>query len=103
MADRAQYFKEWHRLQTEAKRAVYLAYKDRPCSDCGGRFPEYVMEFDHPPGTKDEKMRRRGVSSLVAGTTPIDVMVDAIKKCDLVCANCHRIRTHKRGQTGRRW
>jgi hypothetical protein len=38
------------RQRYEAKmRAVILAAKDHPCTDCGGRWPAVIMEFDHGP------------------------------------------------------
>src|SRR5262245_47217277 len=41
------------RMRYEAKvRALILAAKDRPCTDCGGRWHPLVMEFDHLPGTE---------------------------------------------------
>ena len=61
-------------------------YKERtPCHDCGTKFPHYVMDFDH---LRD---KTKEVSQLVGyGRRRL---WDEIKKCDLVCANCHRIRT----------
>ncbi len=36
------------RLRWERKmRALVLTAKNRPCADCGGRWPAVVMEFDH--------------------------------------------------------
>lgn len=55
-----------------------------PCTDCGVLFPHYVMEFDHAPGTKTNK-----VSSLVGNRAK---MLRELSKCQLVCANCHRTR-----------
>jgi hypothetical protein len=66
--------------------------KSGPCTDCGGVFPPYVMDFDHRVG--EEKFE--GVSSLVGRTATWEVIEAEIAKCDLVCANCHRIRTYTR-------
>lgn len=69
--------------------------KADPCMDCGGKFPPYVMDFDHrDPSTKICK-----VSSLVYSSSEQLLMAE-IAKCDLVCANCHRIRTHKNTDRG---
>jgi hypothetical protein len=62
--------------------------KKAPCVDCGGYFPAEAMDFDHVFGTKVSN-----VSSLRTGSW--DRVVKEIEKCDLVCANCHRIRTTK--------
>lgn len=63
--------------------------KDVPCADCGERYPPFVMDFDHVRGEK-----RANVSQL-AGTGASEAAILAeIAKCDVVCANCHRERTH---------
>ena len=74
---------------TERRVSRLRAIKDRPCMDCGGIFPPYVMDFDHR-GDKSFVLSR-GIKQYSAEA------VDAeIAKCDLVCSNCHRIRTFKR-------
>jgi len=58
--------------------------------DCGRTFPAFVMDFDHRDGKQFEigtgQARGYGIKTLVA----------EIAKCDLVCSNCHRIRTFAR-------
>lgn len=63
--------------------------KDKPCMDCGIKYPHYVMDFDHVRGIKlfDISQKTDGA---------INKTLEEIDKCDLVCSNCHRIRTHKR-------
>jgi hypothetical protein len=64
--------------------------KQRPCADCGVRYPYYVMDLDHVSG---EKLMI--VSKLVNfGAT--QRLVDELAKCEAVCANCHRARTWER-------
>jgi hypothetical protein len=62
-----------------------------PCVDCGYANP-VALEFDHVRGTK--------VSSISAmssrGIIPESLM-EEINKCEVRCANCHRIVTAKRG------
>lgn len=60
--------------------------KDVPCLDCGRRFPPFCMEFDH---VKEGKRHNIGEMTSWAIKT---VLVE-IEKCELVCANCHRVRT----------
>jgi len=70
------------------------AQKDKPCMDCGGSFPMECMDFDHVRGKK--------LFNLASTVTTIKARLEAeIAKCEVVCANCHRIRTHRRGN-GRR-
>lgn len=62
--------------------------------DCKREFPSYVMDFDH----RDASTKRDTVSNLVAKARSLMAIEAEIAKCDLVCSNCHRIRTHRRGQ-----
>lgn len=74
------------RIADEKKTRVD-ALKDKPCMDCGQSFPPYVMDFDHRnPATKSFNIGR-GFSRKWA------TIEAEIAKCDLVCSNCHRIRT----------
>lgn len=67
----------------QAKKAI-------PCTDCGIQYPPYVMDFDH---LRDKSFN----ISMSLGRSP-DLLLMEIEKCDVVCANCHRIRTHERRQ-----
>jgi hypothetical protein len=68
---------------------VIRALKDNPCLDCGQTYPYFVMEFDHREGEKKEFDIANGVRDMVA----IARLLAEIEKCDLVCSNCHRMRT----------
>jgi hypothetical protein len=82
-----------------AVRRVFREAKARPCSDCGQRYPPFVMDFDHvEPETKRFTIGRDGWNRI---WSLIDIRRE-IAKCEIVCANCHRIRTHnRRGLLGR--
>lgn len=68
-------------------------YKEsNPCSDCGGKFPACCMDFDHLPGTT----KKYSVGTMVAHGHSKKNILEEIAKCQLVCANCHRIRTRDR-------
>ena len=65
-------------------------YKEfRGCMDCGGKFPSFVLVLDH----RDPSIKKFTPSRL-AKNGSWDKMIEELKKCDVVCANCHRIRTH---------
>lgn len=66
--------------------------KNHPCMDCGNSFPSCAMDFDHRPG----ETKKNTVSVLRARTVSKKILLTEIAKCDLVCANCHRIRTFQR-------
>jgi len=68
--------------------------RSTPCSDCGVSYPPYVMDFDHIRGTKVDD-----VMQLVnQGASWVKISAE-IAKCEVVCSNCHRIRTYQRRQS----
>ncbi len=69
------------------KRAVINSLKEMPCKDCGVIYPPYVMDFDH----EDRKQKIDSVSHMLSHS--LEVIMKEISKCDIVCANCHRVRT----------
>lgn len=60
-----------------------------PCMDCGRVFPPHVMDFDH----RDPKTKSFGLASSHALLRSRGQLLAEIAKCDIVCANCHAIRT----------
>ena len=83
------YYKDRARLRILKNRKIIDAIKNGPCVDCGNTFPPCAMDFDHRGNKLDS------VSRLVSNGFSINKIMEEIAKCDLVCANCHRIRTHK--------
>jgi hypothetical protein len=63
----------------------------KPCADCGGVFHHSAMTWDHLPGTE----KRSEVSTLLRRHSRRQIIAE-IAKCDLVCANCHAVRTYNR-------
>ena len=68
---------------------LLIQAKGGPCKDCGGVFHHSAMDFDHVRGKKSFQ-----VSDACAHT--IAALYEEIAKCDLVCSNCHRVRTYTR-------
>ena len=64
--------------------------KQMPCADCGKRFPECAMDFDHRDGES------KSFAIGAARWRSIEQLLAEMAKCDLVCANCHRVRTRLR-------
>lgn len=64
-----------------------------PCADCGIKYPSYVMDFDHLP--QFEKVADVTALIRLGGWKRV---FDEIAKCEIVCANCHRVRTHERSR-----
>lgn len=72
--------------------------KKVPCADCSRKFPYYVMDFDHRPG----EVKCFNLANAAGSPRLSWEKIEAeIKKCDVVCANCHRIRTHQRKKAKR--
>lgn len=65
--------------------------KDKPCVDCGIKYDYYVMDFDH----LNEQDKENNVARMAAGGWSLKKLIKEINKCEVVCANCHRIRTYK--------
>lgn len=65
-----------------------------PCADCGFRFAACAMDFDHR-GTDKVDL----VGSIVRSPASWDMVQAEIDKCDIVCSNCHRVRTKSRGSS----
>jgi hypothetical protein len=63
----------------------------KTCTDCGGTFPPEAMEWDHLPGTI-----KLGAISNKIRTWSRKLIFEELAKCELVCANCHAIRTYRR-------
>lgn len=66
--------------------------EERKCKDCGEGDP-VVLEFDHVRGKKVGH-----VSQLLLGGASWKTLEREMSKCEVVCANCHRKRTAKRGK-----
>lgn len=90
--------KDRHRESRARRRDVYRKIAqdyvnrskiDKPCTDCGKVYLPVVMDYDHLPGFE----KSANVSSLVQKGMAISKIQEEIAKCELVCANCHRIRT----------
>lgn len=78
------------KIQTQKHLDWLIAFKkDKPCADCGIVYPHYVMDFDH----RNPEDKVANVSTLIRQKNMAKTL-EEIAKCDLVCANCHRIRTH---------
>lgn len=66
-------------------------YKEsRGCLDCGKMYPYYILDFDH---VKEKKFN---ISRFSETTNSLCIVKEEIEKCEVVCANCHRIRTWSR-------
>lgn len=84
------------RQRQEARREIAFSWlaeikRGVPCADCERTFPVVVMHFDHLPG--EDKID--SISALAQNRSRT-LVIEELKKCELVCANCHAIRTAAR-------
>ena len=82
-------YRDKNRRKRERMHDLRRELKSKPCADCGETFPSYVMDFDHRQ--RHEKVDQ--VAMLVSSLSMRRLLTE-VEKCDVVCANCHRIRTY---------
>ena len=63
------------------------------CADCGYNKDAYALQFDH---IGDDK--KKNVSDLISSDYGWKTILEEMNKCEVICANCHAIRTRMRGQ-----
>jgi len=73
------------------KRKHVDSLKKVPCYDCGIKHPPIVMDFDH----REPNDKIVEVAKAVVANWSLDRILDEVEKCDIVCSNCHRLRTYK--------
>ena len=86
----AERVKVW-RLQTKIR---LVAHFGNCCVDCGNSYPPFVMDFDH----KNPSQKKFAISS--SKIAKWERILEEANKCELVCANCHRVRTHRQRCVG---
>lgn len=80
-----------NKIKGESQNKLLEIFRKSSCKDCGNK--DYrVFEFDHLPRYK----KFRDVGNMLCSGYSWERILDEIKKCDIVCANCHRIRTIER-------
>ncbi len=70
-------------------REIISNAKNVPCFDCGKKYPSYVMQFDHIAE------KNFNIANAVNGISKARLLKE-ISLCEVVCANCHAERTHRR-------
>ena len=79
---------EKQRAKKRERKLQAIEYLGGVCKKCGGEFHPAVYEFHHRnPAEKD-----RDPSKLLQ--LKWEKVTEELDKCDLLCANCHRIEHH---------
>ena len=81
----------YKKVQRDKMKELTDTLKDVPCADCNTTYPPYVMQFDHRP----DEDKRDNVAALRKRNGEATIRAEAAK-CDVVCANCHAVRTEQR-------
>jgi hypothetical protein len=79
--------KETRKLRNDKKKRA-VEYLGGKCMKCSGEFPAYVFDFHH----RDPSEKEGSVGKLCSSSW--ENIVKELDKCDLLCANCHRIEHH---------
>lgn len=101
---KSEYNRRWYikhaeeqKLRTRKNAAIFNAERVRlitelksgPCTDCDRTYPPECMDFDHVRGKKVSNVS-------IMMKHKLTTLLSEIEKCELVCSNCHRIRTTRR-------
>lgn len=80
--------REQARLRSQDIKKFLAEYKTaKGCTDCGYNTHHSALDFDHVRGEKEIN---------VSLAKSIEQAKIEIEKCEVVCSNCHRIRTYER-------
>lgn len=83
------YNKIKRRKQSKREFILNLYKVNKPCADCHKIYHPVCMDFDH----MDPSSKWDDISRLLGSDLSLDRIEEEIKKCELVCSNCHRLRT----------
>lgn len=88
--------RRFHDRRNKIVKLVQKIKSKTPCAECGKKYPYYVMQFDHLP----QYEKKFTIGNARGNAMSIHKVEEEIKKCDIVCANCHTIRTWRRKNGG---
>lgn len=75
-------------IRRQKVKRLLVEHFGNKCVDCGYEGPAFMFDFDH----KDPSIKEFSIASK-ASYSYQSLLAEATK-CDLVCARCHRFRTH---------
>lgn len=83
---------KWAPAKRKDRKLQIIELKGGKCAACGGQFPHFVYDLHHrDPSTKEVNMTDLQDKRW-------ERIVREVEKCDLLCANCHRIAHHGAGK-----
>ena len=75
----------------EKKLQLVIEFGER-CADCRKEYPLCVFDFDNLGDPKEHTT----LGKLLVSIPSWERIAEEVSKCDMVCSNCHRIRTQAR-------
>lgn len=95
---RRKYNKRSRVIKRVQRRELINNRKKQPCTDCGRKYHPVCMDFDHRDPTQKARTPRGKPWHLskMAVKCGLNQLIAELGKCDVVCANCHRLRELKR-------
>ncbi len=92
-ARKKQQYKDRNKERRALFRQIIIDAKNIPCADCRQQYHYVCMDFDHLPQHEKSFSVGHGLGSASSER----VLREEIAKCEVVCSNCHRLRTFNRG------
>jgi transposase len=80
-----------NRSRTLSKRKLWEYKEALGCKDCKEMYPHYMLDFDHLPG-----FEKIGSPTELVHSYSWEKAKQELAKCEVVCGNCHKIRTWQR-------
>lgn len=78
-----------NRLKSRRRKIEAIEYLGGVCKRCNGKFHPSIYEFHHrDPELKDSELSKMLQLSWIR-------LAEELDKCDLLCANCHRLAHHE--------
>lgn len=84
--------KHARRLLNNRRKEEMVSLFGGKCHDCGDDFPPHVFDFDNI----EDGPGHTSIGRLMSRGAPMSRLLEELKRCEMVCANCHRIRTFAR-------
>lgn len=87
--DNKEYIKEKQKEQKRKRKLESILYLGGKCSNCKQEFHPAIFEFHH----RDPKTKEKDPSKMLSLSWK--KITEELDKCDLLCANCHRLIHHR--------
>ena len=75
-------------LRKKNREFVYNHLQNKKCADCKKTYHPAALDFDHVKGNKVGN-----ISQMTSDGYSLESIKQEIEKCEIRCANCHRIKT----------